>query len=197
MLTERYYSRTPPHWERPGHSIFLTWRLFGSLPTEFRTDVNTKEKNAGIRFVRFDRHLDDARFGPLWLKEPRVAEIVTRAINRGERELHQYSTVAFTVMSNHVNLLLRPLVPLREITKGIKGSTARHANALLGRTGAQLWQDESFDRWTRDDLEELRIVRYIEINPVRAGLVRIPSDWPWSSAQQRVRTDSRIHADAR
>src|ERR1700722_11147421 len=109
MFTEKYYSRTLPHWEKPGHSIFLTWRLFGSLPTEFRADINTKEENAGIRFVRFSLYLDDARFGPLWLEEPGVAEIVGCAISRGERELHQYSTVAFTVMSNHVHLLLRPL----------------------------------------------------------------------------------------
>jgi putative transposase len=197
MLTEKYYNKNLPHWEKPGHAIFLTWRLFGSLPGEFRTAAAPKDESAGVRFFRFDRYLDDARFGPVWLRDPGVAEIVVAAIRRGERELQQYRTVAFAVMSNHVHLLLRPLVPLREITKGLKGVTARHANLLLGRTGAQFWQDESFDRWTRDDAEELRIARYIEMNPVRAGLAKQPKDWAWSSAHQVAREGSWIDAIAK
>ncbi len=85
-------------------------------------------------------------------------------------------------MPNHVHVLLEPKVPLALITRWLKGSTARQANQMLGRTGHAFWQNESFDHWVRNDDELNRIVRYIEYNPVTAGLVQSPGDWAWSSA---------------
>jgi len=55
---------------------------------------------------------------------------------------------------------------------------------MLGLTGRAFWQEESYDRWVRDDKEFHRIRAYIEENPVRAGLVAAPEDYPWSSASQ-------------
>ena len=49
-------------------------------------------------------------------------------------------------------------------------------------TGEPFWQDETFDHWVRDEWSYRRIVRYIEWNPVKAGLVSEPQQWPWSSA---------------
>jgi hypothetical protein len=59
----------------------------------------------------------------------------------------------------------------------LKGSTARQANLILGRTGEAFWQDE----W--DEVELDRIARYVEHNPVSAGLAANPRHWPWSSAR--------------
>lgn len=47
---------------------------------------------------------------------------------------------------------------------------------------AAFWQDESYDHWVRSGEEFERIVRYIEANPVRAGLLERVEDWRWSSA---------------
>ena len=49
--------------------------------------------------------------------------------------------------------------------------------------GQSFWQDESYDRLVRDGAEFQRIERYIEWNPVKAGLVARPEDFPWSSAK--------------
>jgi REP element-mobilizing transposase RayT len=91
-------------------------------------------------------------------------------------------------MPNHVHLLILPKEPLPIITRWLKGSTARHANQLLGRTGQPFWQDESFDRWVRNDREFERIARYIEENPVSAGLASSTALWPWSSAGWQAKT---------
>ncbi len=56
--------------------------------------------------------------------------------------------------------------------------------AVTGRTGRKFRQDESYDHWIRDESELNRVIRYIENNPVRAGLVDRIEDWPWSSAGQ-------------
>ena len=53
---------------------------------------------------------------------------------------------------------------------------------MLGLTGTPFWQDESYDRLVRDDQEFKRIATYIEMNPVRAGLVATPEVFQWSSA---------------
>ena len=53
---------------------------------------------------------------------------------------------------------------------------------MLRRTGQTFWQDESYDHWVRTRNEVEKIVRYIEWNPVKAGLAKTPEDWPWSGA---------------
>jgi hypothetical protein len=82
--------------------------------------------------------------------------------------------------------LLAPIAPLGQITQQIKGATARQANLILGRTGSPFWQDESFDHWVRNPGEGQKIRVYIERNPVVAGLVDKPEDWPWSSASRPI-----------
>ena len=53
---------------------------------------------------------------------------------------------------------------------------------MLARTGNPFWQEESYDHLIRNAAEGERIRWYIEQNPVRAGLVREPCDYRWSSA---------------
>jgi hypothetical protein len=86
-------------------------------------------------------------------------------------------------MANHVHVLLLPLVPPSRLLKSLKGSTAREANRLLGRTGEPFWQRESYDHWVRDEAEWNRIAAYIQNNPVKAGLVARAEEYPWSSAR--------------
>jgi putative transposase len=133
-------------------------------------------------FLTTDKHLDRAASGPLWLKNAQVAECVSRILLCGASQWRLYELPAWVVMANHVHVLLRPLVPLRKALMNIKSASARASNATLGRTGAPFWQDESYDHWVRSDRERSSIIRYIEYNPVTAGLVLAPEDWPWSSA---------------
>jgi hypothetical protein len=74
---------------------------------------------------------------------------------------------------------------MSKITKTVKNYSARQANAILKRTGLPFWQDESYDHWSRGREETQRIRRYIEENPVTAGLVTKAEDWRWSSAYSR------------
>ena len=52
---------------------------------------------------------------------------------------------------------------------------------MLGLTGNSFWQEESYDHLVRHDREFEKIRNYIEVNPVRAGLVREASEYRWSS----------------
>ena len=68
----------------------------------------------------------------------------------------------------------------------LKRFTAKEANRILFRTGQPFWQDESYDSAVRDDAEFRRIANYIEMNPVRAGLVEKPEDWEFQGEIHRL-----------
>jgi putative transposase len=182
------YQRRLPHFHRDDAYLFLTWRLWGSLPRKqvSTPHVTCQAKPAvtptlyptpGHAFVAADRILDRDRFGPLWLSRSRIARLVMETIVAGESERGFYELTAWAIMPNHVHLLILPRIAVAKIMRWLKGSTARRANQLLERTGLPFWQDESYDHWVWSPKELSRIIRYIEENPVSAGLV----GWPWSS----------------
>ncbi len=157
-----------------------------------KRDRNQGGSNERVReykklFARVDSILDRATSGPLWLKINEIASLVQDALLK--RYAHLYTLWAYVVMANHVHVFLKPKAhaTIEQTTRYVKGSTARQANLLLGRTGEKFWQDESFDHWCRDKDEFFRIVKYIENNPVKAGLVKEAEDWLWSSAAERKR----------
>jgi REP-associated tyrosine transposase len=190
-----FYRRNLPHWHPEGASIFLTWRLYGSLPVGYRAMLEERKSTArngcatkdspGRRFKLLDSALDKSTTGLFWLKSPRIARCVVEVIRKGDSVLSYFILHAFVVMPNHVHLLITPKVPIPRIMNGIKGAAARQANAILSRKGKHFWQDESFDHWVRTSKEFDRIHAYIEYNPVFAGLATKPEDWPWSSASLR------------
>jgi putative transposase len=175
------YHRHLPHWQPEGRDLFLAWRLQNSLPENFHPPKNLE--TSGKVFVAYDRVLDQAQTGPRWLKDPRIAKCVLDALAAAQQD-KLLMLRCYVLMTNHVHVLISPQAPLAKITQKIKGSSARMANLILGRTGTRFWQDESYDHWVRDLAEFERIRLYIERNPVVAGLVKRPEDWPWSSARR-------------
>jgi len=179
-----YYERNLPHLLPQGKQLFLTWRLHASLPLAVLEKLrNDKELENGRKFIRFDGELDRAAFGPLWLREEKIAELVQREI-LGVAQRGWYVAHSFVVMPNHVHLLLDPKVELKKITQAIKGRSAIACNEVLGRRGLPFWQPESFDHWVRNSVSFAKIRAYIEGNPVSAGLAKKPEDWLWSSAHR-------------
>jgi REP element-mobilizing transposase RayT len=128
-----------------------------------------------------DRLLDNARTGPLYLRQPEIAKVVVEAIRYRNGEAYQLHN--YVVMANHVHILITPHMLVSQLMQSLKRFSARECNRVLGLTGQPFWQDESYDRQVRDDREFARIASYIEMNPVRAGLVKNIEDFPWSSAR--------------
>ncbi|MGA8596129.1 MAG: transposase [Bryobacteraceae bacterium] len=176
------YRRRLPHLDVLGIPSFVTWRLSGSLPRE--RIFLPEHLTSGEAFAAWDRLLDTARGGPVYLRQPEIATLVIDRLQDvaegGLCCLH-----AYVVMPNHVHVLWTPHVALSDLIRQVKGPTACHANKLLGRTGEPFWQQEYFDRLVRSDIEFGRIRHYIEWNPVRAALLARPEDFPWSSAYVR------------
>ena len=198
-----YYERDLPHWHPAGKTVFITWRLFGSLPRFIAGRLKNLRTDPRKQFLVADECLDGGRFGPSWLREPRIARHVRDAFVREHAgasfdapigrlafpgaqraELGHYDLFAWVVMPNHVHVVLEPRAPLQIITKALKGVSTRDANATLGRAGKRFWQDESFDHWIRNASELERVRSYVERNPVKAELATCAEDWLWSSARR-------------
>ena len=97
--------------------------------------------------------------------------------------------LAYCLMTNHVHLIAVPRTPegLRPLGEAHRRYT-RYINFKHGWRG-YLWQGR-FSSYPMDDAYLYEAVRYVELNPVRAGICGHPADYRWSSARQRVGRDS-------
>ena len=203
-----FYRKNLPHFQPPGASLFVTFRLAGSIPVtllaqwkneaehiksvlaeisdpdEYMRQIESERRRW---FGRWDNTLDTTTTGPFWLNEPRIAELIANS-------LHflvglKYELDSFCIMSNHVHTVFTPLQKdhgnyhaLPSIMHSLKRYTALEANRLLGRNG-DFWQEESFDHVVRNGEELQRIRHYVLNNPVKAGLVQKWQNWPWTYAK--------------
>ena len=185
-----WYSRGYlPHFDGGEIPQTVTFRLWDSFPRE-RLEAwceeltHLPEKEATLeRRKRIEEYLDKS-FGKCWLREPRIAELVQTALLYFDGD--RYRLHAWVIMPNHVHALLTPSTSwsLSEILHAWKSYTTHQANRLLVRQG-KFWQEESFDRYIRDEHHFSAAVEYIEANPMKVGLCTKSEEWKFSSAAGR------------
>lgn len=89
---------------------------------------------------------------------------------------------AYVLMTNHVHLLMTPsdATSISSTLQALGRRYVPYVNHSYGRSGT-LWEG----RFKASSIEEedylLACYRYVELNPVRAGMVERPEDYPWSS----------------
>jgi REP element-mobilizing transposase RayT len=152
-------------------------------------------------FLKCEEILHREAVGPTWMRDDRVADKVVE--NLHHLDGNAYRLDAFTVMSNHVHTVFRPLVSkelieeiflsqdrlsgipaLSKIMHTIKGRSARACNLILGRSGA-FWEHESFDHVIRAE-QFHKTIRYVLNNPVKVGLTRNWEDYRWNYCRKEL-----------
>jgi REP-associated tyrosine transposase len=96
---------------------------------------------------------------------------------------HDFAVVAYCFMPDHVHLLVEGRAQgadLIAFARDVKQRTGYH---WRGKVDAVLWQDGYYDRVLRDDEQAAIVAKYILENPVRAGLVSEPREYPYSGSQ--------------
>lgn len=95
---------------------------------------------------------------------------------------HSLSVWAYCLMPNHVHLIAVPTSE-KGLSKPVGEAHRRYALKVNKREGwtGHLWQ-ERFESFPMDEPHVMAAIRYVLLNPVRAGLVRSATDWPYSSA---------------
>jgi len=98
-------------------------------------------------------------------------------------ERYDLQILSYCLMDNHFHLIPVPneASALSSAMHALLGPYAMYFNHKHGITG-HLWQGR-FYSCVLDEPHLWEAIRYVELNPVRAGLVRKAEDYPWSSAQ--------------
>lgn len=97
--------------------------------------------------------------------------------------LYDVKVYGFCLMSNHVHLILQPgesVAGMGQLMKRLAGRQTRFVNRQESRTGT-LWESRYKSSPIDTDTYLLACCRYVELNPVRAGMVGDPAEYPWSS----------------
>ncbi|MGA3096499.1 MAG: transposase [Bryobacteraceae bacterium] len=91
--------------------------------------------------------------------------------------------VAYCLMTNHVHLVVVPESErsLANTFRHAHGRFSQYWNTAFHRTG-HLWQNR-FYSCPVEEAAEWRVIRYVEQNPVRAGMVERAAEYGWSSAR--------------
>ncbi len=99
-----------------------------------------------------------------------------------QAKVHGVEVWSWVLMPNHVHLILAPPTAkaLSAVMSAVHRRYAGHIHARLKRTG-HFWQGR-FGCVAMDESHLGAALRYVALNPVRAGLVKRASDWAWSSA---------------
>jgi len=94
----------------------------------------------------------------------------------------QVAVHAYVLMTNHVHLLMTPTATtgISRVMQSVGRRYVQYFNQTWRRTGT-LWEDRHKASLVQAEEYLLACYRYIEMNPVRAGMVAHPGDYPWSS----------------
>src|SRR5688572_8778285 len=232
--------RKRPHFQPLEGTLFVTFRLADSIPksmvrhyqarrewlkdqlrrvnelsaeppsTEHTNWLTRLEKLNREWFLKCEEILHREAVGPTWMRDDRVADKVAENLYRLDGDVYRLD--AFTVMSNHVHTVFRPLVSkemveeifrsqnalvgipaLSKIMHTIKGRCARACNLILGRSGA-FWEHESFDHVIRAGKFH-KTIRYVLNNPVKVGAARNWEDYRWNYCRKELIENFRTVSD--
>ena len=86
---------------------------------------------------------------------------------------------AYCFMPDHLHLLVEGCSECADALAFVHQAKQRSAYAFSQTRKKKIWQPSFFDRILRDDEASLSVARYIFDNPVRAGLVKSPEDYPF------------------
>ena len=93
----------------------------------------------------------------------------------------EWRVLTYCLMPNHFHLIVQvPKCGLSEGMQYLNSSYARRTNARYGRTD-HLFRNRFWSKFIKSDSQLLGTIRYVVLNPVRAGLCSAPELWRWSS----------------
>ena len=133
-----------------------------------------------------------------WLSDSAAAHAFLQALDVA-RSKHDFDVFAYVVMPAHCHVLVCPKSPAYDMGEILKAIKSPAAKAIFGefpqlrqlcrieRTGRKpeyrFWQPGGgYDRNIFKSKTAWQVIEYFHANPVRSGLCKRPTDWPWSSA---------------
>jgi putative transposase len=103
---------------------------------------------------------------------------------------------AYVLMTNHVHLLVTPMIEngISMMMRSVGRRYVKYINKVYRRTGT-LWEGRYKASLIDSDMYLLSCMCYIELNPVRAGMVHDPAEYRWSSYRQNAQISDPVIID--
>lgn len=107
----------------------------------------------------------------------RIIEDISHSLSKTDCYLH-----AYVIMSNHLHLLITPKdkAQLSQFMQSMANRYARYFNATRNRTGT-IWEGRFKSSLVDSEHYLFTLYKYIEMNPIKAGMVEDIASYPWSS----------------
>jgi putative transposase len=96
--------------------------------------------------------------------------------------VHQFEILAYCFMPDHLHLLVEARSPDSDLIAFVNLLKQRTSFAYRRSHPERLWQKGYFEHIVRNDTSTQIIAKYVLENPVRAGLVKEPLDYPFSGS---------------
>lgn len=132
-------------------------------------------------FEEFSRSREPVVLTFRTLAQRAMLAVVEQAMDRFDAQV-----LAYCLMGNHYHFVLHTRqANLSRLMRHLNGVTTQAFNRRHGKVG-HLFQGRFKGILVDRDAYPLQVCRYVELNPVRAGLVDEPGAWPWSSCLAHV-----------
>jgi putative transposase len=154
-------------------SALATTRISMSRPPRVSGFSYTGIYRYFLTFCTYRRHVA--------FRERHAVELVMMQFRRSAAEC-SCALLTYCFMPDHVHLLVEGVSDDANLRVFVKRGKQRSGRAYAKRFERPLWQEGYFDRVLRPGDDARAVARYIVANPVRAGLVHRPEDYPYSGS---------------
>lgn len=181
-LPEEWQHGNLPHRNKDNLIQFVTFRLNDSLPQEVLKEIQKeferlpKTKREVEKRKRIEEWMDKG-LGGCAMAKPKMAQVVLEALQYYDGD--NYHLLAWSIMPNHVHVLIETRSNLSKIIQTWKSYTGKWAFANnekydlgIDKGVKRFWMSEHWDRFMRNHLHFENTLRYILDNPKNAHLHR-------------------------
>ena len=155
-----------PHKNLKSHYQFITFRTKDSTDAFVQKLLAQNNIETKILQHQIDAHLDNSQSGAYL--NGTIVELTKKYLLNIDETICKI--IAFSIMPNHIHILLTQNIDLAKVVQQIKGGLAFVINKELGKKGP-LWQKDYFDKGVRDEKHFELVYKYIKNNALKAGLV--------------------------
>ncbi len=177
---EEWHSGNLPHRNKIGLIQFITFRLADSLPQNVLKKIEEslkhleENKKDSEKRKQYEKFLS-LGYGCCAMKHTEMAQVVFEALKYHDG--NKYNLLAWSIMPNHVHVLIKTNDNLPKIIQSWKSFTGKWAlknnkkyNLGIQKNASKFWMPEYWDRFIRDEDHFNNTIRYILKNPEKAKL---------------------------
>lgn len=200
---DEWHQRSLPHRNKEGLIQFITFRLADSLPQEVLKQIEEEIKNLSgenrdvEKRKKYEYWLDKG-LGSCALTNREMAQVVQEAFLHHDGD--KYNLLAWSIMPNHVHVLIKAASDLPKIIQSWKSFTGKWAlannkkfNLGIEASAKEFWMPEYWDRFIRDEDHFNNTVRYILNNPVKANLPKEHIAYLYRGVQLELHSTQTLH----